>query len=126
MATTGHKKTAVTAAAASVALMLATPALAAFGAVAYDQTTGKYGASFNQAKQSQAFEDALRQCGSAGCRVYPVEPQGCGALALSDKDKAWGGADRESLAGAKQDAVAHCQGHTTAGTCTVKISGCNK
>jgi len=49
-----------------------------------------------------------------------------GALALSDKDKAWGGADREKLDAAKREAVAHCQTHTTTGTCTVRVSGCNK
>jgi len=127
MKTSRRAKAAVSAmaATAAVAMFSAAPALAAFGAVAYDQGTGKYGASFNQPKQSQAFEDALKQCGSAGCRVYPVEPQGCGALALSDKDKAWGGADRPSLSSARQDAVAHCQGHTTGGTCTVRVSGCN-
>jgi hypothetical protein len=46
-------------------------------------------------------------------------------LALSDKDKAWGGADRVALDTAKRDAVTHCQTHTQTGTCTVRLSGCN-
>lgn len=114
--------------AASLALLFAVtaPAHAGFGAVAYDQETGKYGATWDEATQAKAFELALKQCASPNCRVHAVEPAGCGALALSDKDKAWGGADRETLAKAKQDAVARCQSHTTTGTCAVRVSGCNK
>ena len=104
----------------------AAPAWAGFGAIAYDQDDGKFGASFNQPNKAQAYEEALKQCGSEGCRVHPVEPKGCGALALSDKDKAWGGADRVTLTDAKRDAVSHCQTHTQAGSCTVRVSGCNK
>lgn len=121
------------AAAAAAALLLcgvASAAEAGFGAVAYDQSSGKYGASWDEPTQSVAFEMALKQCASPDCRVHPVEPKGCGALALSDKDKDghiyWGGADRETLASAKQDAIAHCKRHTATGTCTVRISGCNK
>ena len=114
------------AAAMLLGLALAAPAHAGFGAVAYDQNTGKYGASWNEATQAAAYEKALKQCDSGGCRVHPVEPKGCGALAMSDKDQAWGGADRESLDAAKRDAVVHCQTHTKTGTCTVRLSGCNK
>ena len=113
--------------AATLALTVATPAAqAGFGAVAYDQDTGKYGASFNQATQAEAYEQALKQCDSGGCRVHVVEPKGCGALAMSDKDKAWGGADRMTLTEAKRDAVTHCQSHTKSGSCAVRISGCNQ
>lgn len=104
----------------------AMPAHAGFGAVAYDQDTGKYGATWNEPTQSRAYEVALGQCASPNCRVYKIEPKGCGALALNDKDKAWGGADRENLAQAQRDAVARCQTHTTTGTCAVRVSGCNK
>jgi Domain of unknown function (DUF4189) len=119
-----------TAVAAVIALALASaPAFAGFGAVAYDQNDGKYGASWNEPTQAKAYELALKQCASPDCRVHPVEPKGCGALALSDKDKDghiyWGGADRVTLAKAKEDAVAHCRKHTT-GICTVRIFGCNK
>lgn len=114
-----------TTAVVAIVVSATNPAMAAFGAVAYDQNTGKYGASFNQPNQSQAFEDALKQCNSSACRVYPVEPKGCGALALSDTDKAWGGADRVTLNGAKHDAVLHCEAHTRPGSCTVRVSGCN-
>jgi hypothetical protein len=104
----------------------AAPADAGFGAVAYDQYTGKFGATWNEPTQSRAFETALRQCASPDCRVYPVEPAGCGALALSNQDKAWAGADRETLEDARRDAVERCQSRTTNGICEVRVAGCNK
>ena len=113
-------------AAVIVTLATAAPAAAGYGAIAYDQQNGKLGASWNQPTGARANEMALKECASAECRVFPVEPKGCGALAKSDKDKAWGGADRVSLDEAKREAVAHCQTHTTNGQCAVSISGCNK
>lgn len=109
-----------------LALGAAAPAAAGFGAIAYDQNTGKQGASWDQSTPAEANQLALRECASAQCRVHPVEPAGCGALAMSDTDKAWGGADRVSLDAAKRDAVVLCQNHTKNGTCTVRVSGCNK
>jgi len=119
---------AIAAGTTAIILLLATaaPAAAGFGAVAYDENAGRYGASWNEATPARANELALKECNSPNCRVHPVEPAGCGALALSDKDKAWGGADRATLAAARRDAVARCQTHTTTGTCTVRLSGCNK
>lgn len=123
-----HHLTSIAAGAAALLLMvtIAAPASAGYGAIAYDQQNGKLGASFDAPTQARANEAALRQCASAECRVHPVEPKGCGALARSNKDQAWGGADRVSLDEAKREAVAHCQTHTTTGTCAVSISGCNK
>src|SRR5216684_2549427 len=109
-----------------LALAATAPAKAGYGAIAYDQNSGKEGASFNQATPAQANELALKECASADCRVHPVEPAGCGALAISKEDKAWGGADRETLDAAKHDAVEHCQTHTKTGTCAVRVSGCNQ
>jgi hypothetical protein len=107
-------------------LVFAAPAEAGFGAIAYDQYAGKEGFSWNQATESQANEEALRRCASKDCRVYPVSPKACGALARSDKDQAWGGAERETLDLAKRDAVERCKSHTQTGTCVVHVSGCNK
>src|SRR5262249_15419585 len=81
----------------TVVLGAAGSADAGFGAIAYYQDNGKLGSSFDQSTPALANEQALKKCASPGCRVHPVEPKGCGALALSDKDKAWGGADRETL-----------------------------
>ncbi len=114
---------------AMLLLLPAAPAFAGYGAVAYDQNSGKYGVSWDQKTQARADELALKQCGSPGCRVHAVEPAGCGALALGNEEAGHiprGGADRETLDAAKRDAVAHCQTHTKDGTCTVRVSGCNQ
>jgi hypothetical protein len=104
----------------------AAPAHAGYGAIAYDQTTGSFGASQNEPNAARANEMALKNCASAECRVNPVEPRGCGALAKSDSDKAWGGADRENIEAAKRDAIQRCQSHTSTGHCNVVVSACNK
>ena len=120
----------VTIAAAALAVFAvsfaAVPAQAGFGAIAYDQYAGKEGFSWNQPSEAGANELALKQCASQDCRVYPVLPKACGALARSDKDQAWGGAERQSLDLAKRDAVERCKSHTQTGTCAVHVSGCNK
>jgi hypothetical protein len=102
------------------------PAHAGYGAIAYDQMTGSYGSSSNEPTAARAKELALKNCASPECRVHPVEPHGCGALAKSDTDKAWGGADRETLDAAKRGAVEHCQTHTSTGRCHVVVSACNQ
>jgi hypothetical protein len=102
------------------------PAWAGYGAIAYDQLNGHRGAAWNQPTPAKANELALQQCATEHCRVHPVEPAGCGALARSTTDRAWGGADRVTLAAAGRDAVLHCQSHTSTGTCKVLIQGCNK
>jgi len=104
----------------------AEPAQAGYGAIAYDQTTGTFGASQNEPTAARANEMALKNCASPECRVNPVEPRGCGALAKSDSDKAWGGADRENIEAAKRDAIQRCQSHTSTGHCNVVVSACNK
>jgi Domain of unknown function (DUF4189) len=114
----------------SAALLLsastAAPAQAGYGAIAYDQTSGSYGSSSNQPSAARANEEALKSCASAECRVHSVEPHGCGALAKSDSDKAWGGADRDTIDAAKREAVEHCQNHTSTGHCQVVVTACNK
>lgn len=102
------------------------PAQAGYGAIAYDQMSGKYGSSSNQPTAARANQEALKSCASAECRVHSVEPHGCGALAKSDTDKAWGGADRDTIEDAKREAVEHCQNHTSAGHCKVVVTACNK
>lgn len=99
---------------------------AGYGAIAYDEAAGKEGAAWNQPTQYAADKAALKQCDSKGCKVHPVHPHFCAALARSDKDHAWGGAERETLDDAKKEAVAHCQSHTKEGNCEVQLSGCNK
>lgn len=112
--------------AAAFALMTAAPAWAGYGAIAYDQQNGHSGAAWNQATPANANELALKQCAAEGCRVHSVEPKGCGALARSSTGKAWGGADRETLAGAEHTAVLLCEKHAATGPCKVVVQGCNE
>jgi hypothetical protein len=121
-----HAIATVATVAAVAAGMAAAPAHAGFGAIAYDQYAGKEGVSWDRATEAEANEEALRQCASQDCRVYPVAPKACGALARSSSDKAWGGAERKTLDLARRDAVTRCKAHTQAGTCVVRVSGCNK
>ena len=97
-----------------------------YGAIAYDEYAGKKGASWDQPSQDAADKAALKECGGKKCQVHPVRPHYCAALARSDKDKAWGGAERETIDDAKTEAIAHCQTHTKDGKCEVQLSGCNK
>jgi hypothetical protein len=71
-----------------MACLAAAPAEAGFGAIAYDQYAGKEGFSWNQSTKAEANEKALQQCASGDCRVYPVSPKSCAALARSSSDKA--------------------------------------
>ena len=118
----------VAAGVAGALLLLAntTPARAEYAAIAYDQATGSYGSSSSEPTAARAQAAALKNCGSPGCQAHPVEPHGCGALAKSDVDKAWGGADRETLDAAKREAVEHCQTHTSTGHCKVVTTVCNQ
>jgi hypothetical protein len=96
-----------------------------YGAIAYDEEADKEGAAFDLPSQASADDAALQKCGSKECQVHAVQPHYCAALARSDKDRAWGGAEREDLEEAQNEAIAHCQTHTKAGKCAVKLSGCN-
>src|SRR5581483_6164154 len=78
---------------AMIAVMAsARPALAAYGAFAYDEATGKYGVAWNEDTESRAREVALKDCKSPGCKiVMPVGPHICAALATAETGTAWGG-----------------------------------
>jgi hypothetical protein len=105
------------------------PALASFGAIAYDQATGKFGIAWSESTQQVANDKALKDCGSKTCRAFPVPPGHCGALAVSNDAKesaAWGvSTSRTEKAAAELAAMQDCQKHT-AGQCKVQGSDCNR
>jgi ABC-type sugar transport system substrate-binding protein len=114
---------------AAVALAAgAAPAFAAFGAFAYDESTGKYGASWNQATEKEADAAALKGCASDKCKiVFRTAASQCGALAATENGKAWGGAKRPKREEAEKAALANCQKRVKAGAeCKVKTADCNK
>jgi hypothetical protein len=112
--------------AAGLALATAMPAWAGYGAIAFDQQNGHEGAAWNQPTAAQANEMALKACATGACRVHPVAPAGCGALARNTAGKGWGGADRQTLSDAEHTAMLLCQKHTGNRACKVVAQGCNK
>jgi hypothetical protein len=119
----------VSAAASLAALALvAAPAHAAFGAFAYDETTGKYGYSWNETSEKRAEEAALKGCASNGCKiVFRTGSNQCGAFAMTPNGKIWGGATRPQRDAAEKAALENCQKRAAAGgECKVRGSGCNK
>ena len=107
-------------------MAVAAPAFAGFGAVAYDQSSGKYGLSWNENTQRLADEAALRGCTGEHCKiVFRVPAHRCGALATSEDGKIWGGAVRSTADAAKLAALENCQKRGT-GQCVIRGSGCNR
>jgi hypothetical protein len=102
------------------------PAFAGSGAFAYDDATGKYGASWNQASEKAADEAALKGCASEKCKiVFRTKAGQCGAIAATENGKAWGGARRPKREEAEKAALANCE-KRSAGKCKVRTADCNK
>ena len=113
-------------AAAVFMLANAAPAFAEYGAFARDEATGKYGFSWNEANQKQAEDAAIKKCNTTDCKVvFRVSPKQCGAIALTDDGKIWGGSTRPTKAAAELAAIQGCQKRTKV-QCSVKGSECNK
>ncbi len=106
----------------------AAPAFASYGAFAYDDASGKYGASWNQASEKEADATALKGCASQNCKiVFRTGAGQCGAVAATENGKAWGGAKRPKREEAEKAAIANCQKRVKAGAqCKVKTADCNK
>jgi hypothetical protein len=107
-------------------ILCASPARAEFGAFAYDSATGKYGFSWNERDQRAADATALKGCVSDNCKVvFRTATKECGAIAMNDTGKIWGGAKRDQRAAAELAAIENCQ-QRTSGQCKVKGSECNR
>jgi hypothetical protein len=118
--------TAVALLAFAYTLLPAVPTLAAYGALAWDRDTGKYGASWNQATSQRAAEVALGECGASGCKVVTrVGPARCGALATTEDGKHAGAAWRKDREAARLAALKNCE-KDKAGECIVRATDCNK
>ena len=109
-----------------VLALSAAPALAGYGAVAFDGKTAKYGFAWNEDTQKRADEAALQACNSPDCKVViPVPPRRCAALATGEAGNAWGGNVGASRDAAKLRAIEVCQKHTS-GKCVLRGSDCNR
>ena len=121
------RRTGILAAVATLAVMTAgtMPARAEFGALAYDNSSGKFGLSSNEETQSKADDVAVKECGSDGCKVvFRTRPKECGAIAKAESGTAWGGG-KGSKATAELAAVQNCQKRTK-GQCKIRGSECNR
>ena len=102
------------------------PALAEYGALALDATTLKYGLSSNQSTQGKADDAALKECGSAKCKiVFRTVARQCGAIAIAENSTAWGGARRPQRAAAGLGASQNCQKRTES-QCKIRSIECNR
>jgi Domain of unknown function (DUF4189) len=107
-------------------LLPAIPAVAGYGAIAWDRGTGRYGVSWNQPTPKRAEETALGECGGGGCEVVTrVRPTMCGALATTADGKHAGAAWRKDREAARLAALKNCD-KDKAGECIVRITDCNK
>lgn len=98
----------------------------AFGAFAHDESSGRYGYSWNERDQPNADYAALKGCGADACKVlFRTGPQECGAIAMSDDGKVWGGAKRPKRDAAEFAAMNNCQ-KRTGDQCKVRASECNR
>jgi clan AA aspartic protease (TIGR02281 family) len=110
----------------SPARLTGTPPYASFGAFGHDEITGKYGYSWNERTQQLADEGALKGCASDACKiVFRTGPRECGAIAMTENGKVWGGAKRPRRDAAELAAVVNCQ-KRTGDQCRLSGSKCNQ
>ena len=97
-----------------------------YGAFAHDGTSGRYGASWNQVSQARADEAALKGCASEYCKiVFRMTARQCGALAMTENGKVWGGATRTERNAAERAAVENCEKRTST-SCRLRSVQCNR
>jgi hypothetical protein len=101
-------------------------AVGQYGAIAWDEETGKYGASWNQDTPKRAEEVALGECGATGCKIIIRTRQAtCAALATNESGKYASGASRGDREAARLAALTNCE-KGKAGECTVRVTDCNR
>jgi serine/threonine-protein kinase len=96
---------------------------ARFGAIAYSESTGRFGSSWHLANRSDAEVQAVSLCNRADCRPVVWFRNGCGALARARNGAvvyAWSGA---SLSDAKLRASNRCTAQW--GSCKLICSVCS-
>jgi S1-C subfamily serine protease len=97
-----------------------------YGAIAWDQQSGRRGWSWNQNTAQRAAEVALSECGASGCKVIIRTGRTmCAALATTEDGKFIGAASRQDRDAARLAALANCNKGTT-GECIVRMTDCNK
>jgi hypothetical protein len=106
----------------------AAPALADFGAIAYDRTNCAWGRSWNYADQPGADARAMSECvaGGSNCQVVArVGPQLCGAVAATDSCSGYGWATRSNTSEAESVAMEQCRSYNPSLSCSIKVTVCS-
>jgi hypothetical protein len=102
------------------------PAFAGYGALARDDSSGKYGLSANEETQTKADDVAMKICGGDKCKVeFRTVTKECGAIATAESGNAWGGGKHRERARAELAALQNCQKHTKS-QCKVRGAECNR
>lgn len=83
-----------------------------FGAIAFSQSTGKFGYSFDHPSRASAETRAMAECTarSRGCKVGIWFKNACGSVATGVNG--WGSAWAPSRQQAEQSAIRNCSQHT--------------
>lgn len=101
-------------------------ALAAYGALALDESTLQYGLSSDEEAQGKADDAALKECSSDKCKlVFRTTSGQCGAIAIAENRSVWGGAKRARRAAAQLAAVQNCQKRSKS-PCKARSVECNR
>ncbi|KJS16732.1 MAG: hypothetical protein VR78_06945 [Hoeflea sp. BRH_c9] len=84
-----------------------------FGAIAFSQTTGAYGYSFDMGSRRDAETRAMRECRSRSknCQVAIWFKNACGSVAIGANG--WGSAWAGTRANAERAARNNCSKHTS-------------
>jgi hypothetical protein len=107
-------------------LLPAAPAIAGYGAIAWDKETGRSAWVWDQSTAAKAKEEALSRCGTSGCKVVlESAAKQCFALAKTQDGKQIGAAARQTQDAARLAAIANCE-KAKSGECVVRFSRCNK
>jgi hypothetical protein len=80
-----------------------------YGAIAYSESSGNWGSSYDYGSRQQAENAALNRCGSDDCEVKAWFKNSCGALAAGDDGAlgwSWAADSREE---AESRALSECR-----------------
>lgn len=94
-----------------------------YGAIAFSQSTGAHGYSYDYESRRSAERRALRECRQhgGGCKVATWFRNACGALAVGNR-QGWGASWGDTRRQARREARRICRGYT--GGCEIVRTVC--
>jgi hypothetical protein len=94
-----------------------------FGAIAYSESSGSWGTSYDYGSRADAEQSALSRCARGDCQVRIWFRNACGALAVG-KGNCMGWAWASDKAEAQRKALKNCRQYGTG--CSVKCWACTR